>query len=190
MRKVTIVVPVLMTSCHVSEKPNSGPDASQIKTVASASVNAAVPPAYCVALWEIFSRPFTFSRFGTLHYLQFADRGPVHKPQKPANPTVSDSPPQLRRGGCAVKQMLRSSFDRRRRGGVDQDYYLIASPCRARVRSAHVPVRALKGASLFLLMGAEAPCESSMLLPWIAQETTDSPSIQSDCLRDRSRTRI
>ena len=25
MRNVTIVVPVLMTSCHVSLKPNSGP---------------------------------------------------------------------------------------------------------------------------------------------------------------------
>ena len=25
IRNVTIVVPVLMTSCHVSEKPNSGP---------------------------------------------------------------------------------------------------------------------------------------------------------------------
>src|SRR3954453_16593189 len=31
IRNVMIVVPVLMTSCHVSEKPNSGPSAAQIK---------------------------------------------------------------------------------------------------------------------------------------------------------------
>jgi hypothetical protein len=37
IRKVTMVVPVLMTSCHVSEKPKSGPVTIQIAITARAS---------------------------------------------------------------------------------------------------------------------------------------------------------
>src|SRR5215475_6196654 len=37
IKKVTIVVPVLMTSCHVSEKPKIGPVTSQTRTTAAAS---------------------------------------------------------------------------------------------------------------------------------------------------------
>lgn len=40
MRNVTIVVPVLMTSCHVSEKPNSGPEITHTKTTETAATNA------------------------------------------------------------------------------------------------------------------------------------------------------
>jgi hypothetical protein len=37
IRNVIIVVPVLMTSCQVSEKLNAGPDAAQIMTTAQAA---------------------------------------------------------------------------------------------------------------------------------------------------------
>src|SRR6476659_7827987 len=40
MRKVTIVVPVLITSCQVSLKPNSGPVTAQATMTAAATVNA------------------------------------------------------------------------------------------------------------------------------------------------------
>lgn len=39
-----IVVPVLMTSCHVSEKPNSGPVMPQVIIMASATVKVAGVP--------------------------------------------------------------------------------------------------------------------------------------------------
>src|SRR6185503_2792756 len=45
MRNVTMVVPVLITSCQVSEKPNSGPVAAQTSTVAQAAKNAVGDPA-------------------------------------------------------------------------------------------------------------------------------------------------
>jgi hypothetical protein len=37
MRKVTIVVPVLMTSCQVSEKPKKGPETAQTRMTATAA---------------------------------------------------------------------------------------------------------------------------------------------------------
>jgi hypothetical protein len=40
IRKVTIVVPVLITSCQLSEKPKSGPTTAQAMTVPAAMVNA------------------------------------------------------------------------------------------------------------------------------------------------------
>src|SRR5690606_15302458 len=45
IRKVTIVVPVLMTSCQVSEKPNTGPVTAQVSTTARARRKAAGWPA-------------------------------------------------------------------------------------------------------------------------------------------------
>src|SRR5262245_1301976 len=39
MRNVTIVVPVLITSCHVSLKPKRGPLIAQIKITTTADVN-------------------------------------------------------------------------------------------------------------------------------------------------------
>src|SRR6185503_3197040 len=39
MRKVMIVVPVLMVSCHVCEKSNTGPQTAHAATVASATAN-------------------------------------------------------------------------------------------------------------------------------------------------------
>src|SRR5687767_6469187 len=37
MRKVTIVVPVLITNCHVSEKPKRGPVVAQSRMIATAA---------------------------------------------------------------------------------------------------------------------------------------------------------
>ena len=52
IRKVTIVVPVLMTSCQVSEKPNSGPVKAQAMTTASATPKAHDVPTHSVRARE------------------------------------------------------------------------------------------------------------------------------------------
>src|SRR5262249_41187805 len=52
IRKVTIVVPVLMTSCHVSEKRKNGPDATQTTTVNSARPKPHDEPAHVVTCSE------------------------------------------------------------------------------------------------------------------------------------------
>src|SRR5947209_17258191 len=44
IRKVTIVVPVLMTSCQVFEKPKSGPLPAQMRITTNASRNAQADP--------------------------------------------------------------------------------------------------------------------------------------------------
>ena len=49
IRKVTMVVPVLMTSCHVSEKPKSGPVAAQTRMTPRAVAKAHEPPVQHVA---------------------------------------------------------------------------------------------------------------------------------------------
>ena len=50
IRKVTMVVPVLMTSCHVSLKPKSGPVTNHTTTIASAATIAqGVPTARVIA---------------------------------------------------------------------------------------------------------------------------------------------
>ena len=41
---VTIVVPVLMTSCHVSLKPNIGPSAAHTTMIETAAMNVAGCP--------------------------------------------------------------------------------------------------------------------------------------------------
>ena len=45
MRNVTIVVPVLITSCHVELKWNSGPVAAHTTTTSNATANADGCPA-------------------------------------------------------------------------------------------------------------------------------------------------
>src|SRR5829696_2743329 len=44
IRKVTMVVPVLMTSCQVSEKPKSGPVTAQTTTTPAATAKAGGRP--------------------------------------------------------------------------------------------------------------------------------------------------
>ena len=44
MRNVTMVVPVLMMSCQVSEKPKTGPLAAQTTTIAHAEDEGDGPP--------------------------------------------------------------------------------------------------------------------------------------------------
>ena len=63
---------------------------------------------------------------------------------------AGDSPPQPRRGGCAVKKKPRSNLSPRRRGGVDQQPIIggLNQPPRLR------PLRRLRG---ILLMGAATP---------------------------------
>ena len=51
IRKVTIVVPVLITSCQVSEKLKRGPVTNQPRTTAKASRNAAGEPTRVEVLW-------------------------------------------------------------------------------------------------------------------------------------------
>src|SRR5262249_13697310 len=45
MRKVTMVVPVLITSCHVSENPKIGPVIPHTRTVSDAAIKAVGRPA-------------------------------------------------------------------------------------------------------------------------------------------------
>ncbi len=56
IRKVTIVVPVLITSCQVSEKPNSGPVAAQTTTTSAAVRNAQGDPTALEVRCEIFRK--------------------------------------------------------------------------------------------------------------------------------------
>ena len=44
MRNVTMVVPVLITSCHVSLYPNKGPVAAQTITISTANANVVDEP--------------------------------------------------------------------------------------------------------------------------------------------------
>ena len=44
IRKVTMVVPVLITSCQVSLKPKIGPASAQIRTMATASTKVTGRP--------------------------------------------------------------------------------------------------------------------------------------------------
>ena len=52
IRKVTMVVPVLMTSCQVSEKWNNGPVKPQTTMIPTAKMKACVLPAASVAKRE------------------------------------------------------------------------------------------------------------------------------------------
>src|SRR5262245_18575790 len=56
IRNVTIVVPVLMTSCHVSEKPKYGPVTSQTTTASAARPKAADSPVRRATAAESCSR--------------------------------------------------------------------------------------------------------------------------------------
>lgn len=56
IRKVTMVVPVLITSCQVSEKSNIGPDRAHINTTAKAIRNDADEPVQAVTLVARFSK--------------------------------------------------------------------------------------------------------------------------------------
>ena len=51
IKNVTIVVPVLITSCHVSENPNAGPEAAHTKTTMQQIMKATA----CPAAWETVS---------------------------------------------------------------------------------------------------------------------------------------
>jgi hypothetical protein len=50
---VTIVVLVLMMSCHVSEKPNTGPLKAHATTMAQQAMNVAGMPAACATVLAI-----------------------------------------------------------------------------------------------------------------------------------------
>src|SRR5262245_3171879 len=62
IRKVMIVVPVLMTSCQVSLKPNSGPVTPQTTTRRMATRNVpALPDSRAVALANLLNQPLLAS---------------------------------------------------------------------------------------------------------------------------------
>src|SRR5262245_12348890 len=52
IRNVTMVVPVLMTSCQVSEYWKTGPEIPHTRIVPSAIAKAPVPPAHLVTISE------------------------------------------------------------------------------------------------------------------------------------------
>lgn len=56
IRNVTMVVPVLMTSCQVSENRNRGPVTAQMTITVKAKIKADARPASCNALFAISAR--------------------------------------------------------------------------------------------------------------------------------------
>src|ERR1044071_3532313 len=64
IRRVTMVVPVLMTSCQVSEKWKIGPLTSQMTMTATAMMNAAVEPVFRVAAAAKRSKPLALRAEG------------------------------------------------------------------------------------------------------------------------------
>src|ERR1700712_2851054 len=60
IKKVTIVVPVLMMSCHVSEYLNIGPVTPHIIIIVIAMIKAVELPVAFVAQLENFSNRFVF----------------------------------------------------------------------------------------------------------------------------------
>src|SRR5687767_8491424 len=76
MRKVTIVVPVLITNCHVSEKPKRGPVAAHSRMTATAAVNVTGLPLMTdadLANREKYEICCTMSRLTYIYYF-FDDR--------------------------------------------------------------------------------------------------------------------
>ena len=64
IRKVTMVVAVLMTNCHVSENLNTGPRIPQISTLRNANRNAhGVPRAVTKYLEQVLNVPREPNRF-------------------------------------------------------------------------------------------------------------------------------
>src|SRR5262245_52126588 len=81
MRKVTIVVPVLMTSCHVSEYPKIGPTIAHDTMTPSAIAKAPVLPAHLVTVSESASNASPMLQRG----LFFIDP-PCGQPDEPGSP--------------------------------------------------------------------------------------------------------
>src|SRR5437868_629 len=94
MRKVTIVVPVLMTSCQVSEKPNTGPVSAQTMMTAAANMNVIARPAACDAALAILAKACE-ARLGCM---------PV---KREAKPTGSGRYPRRHAAGGLIGSRLR-----------------------------------------------------------------------------------
>jgi hypothetical protein len=70
IRNVTTVVPVLITSCHVSEKPNIGPVAAHTSTIKTARPNAQELPVHSVA-WRANRSTMPSRRFLSITFLAY-----------------------------------------------------------------------------------------------------------------------
>lgn len=107
IRNVTMVVPVLMTSCHVSENPNNGPVTAQITITAQASTKVDARPAACEALFAMDAN----SRLGcrSLHHGLPAvlfrpsyEQGTYSASQRLAVPPLPAAPRRRRSGPYAA----------------------------------------------------------------------------------------
>ena len=58
-----MVVPVLMTSCYVSEKPNNGPLTAQTITTLTARIKVVARPAASHVIGEIAKKTSKFATF-------------------------------------------------------------------------------------------------------------------------------
>src|SRR5262245_6281051 len=96
IRNVTIVVPVLMTSCHVSEKWKIGPVTAHARMTATATANAQELPAQSVAASENLSRACPI--------------GPVFGPSAGEGPRAFFAAPGLRAVACAALLLICSSL--------------------------------------------------------------------------------
>jgi hypothetical protein len=82
IKKVIMVVPVLITNCQVSEKPNKGPVIPQMITTNKAMLKARGEPVALVTLFDIF-----WNRAESLLFLFFFRiKNPFKKMQESGDP--------------------------------------------------------------------------------------------------------
>src|SRR4051812_47062689 len=82
-----IVVPVLMTSCHVSEKPKNGPLTAQTITMAQQAMKVGGRPAKCETVLAILVNSFSI-----IHILNRSKRDELTKAAFIA-PTINNRQP-------------------------------------------------------------------------------------------------
>ena len=83
-----MVVPVLITSCQVSEYLNTGPVTAQTNTTVNAVIKAAELPVACVAQLEKRSKKFSFLPAITIPVLFNLQSNVQNYPNKKSHPVT------------------------------------------------------------------------------------------------------
>ena len=77
-----MVVPVLITSCQVSEKPNIGPDIAQTKITVKAVIKARGEPVVLVTLFDIFwNKAESLFFFFVLRITSYLENAGIGRPE-------------------------------------------------------------------------------------------------------------
>src|SRR6476660_1762768 len=80
IRNVTMVVPVLITSCHVSENPKSGPLTAHTRTMPAAVMNVDARPAASEVLLASSPKNFEIPEDSLAFSVPFMDSSPLCQP--------------------------------------------------------------------------------------------------------------